>query len=248
MDPVQIIGSYLSPYVRKVLVTLELKGIPYRIDPIVAFMGNEEFSQLSPLRRIPVLIDDKVTLTDSSVICQYLEDRHPEPAIYPADVAARAQARWIEEYADTRLGDVFVWRLFYQVAIGPYVWKEQTDQALYDKTMAQDVPQVLDYLESLVPAGGLLFGALSIADIALGAFFRNAAIAGLKVDAARWPRVAAYVPRVWAQDVFARLKPFEDRMMRVPIAHHRTALAELGAPILDKTYGTATPRRGIMPI
>ena len=64
-DRVRIIGNYLSPYVRKVLVCLHLKGIAYEIDPIVPFMGDDRFSALSPLRRIPVLIDDRVTLTDS---------------------------------------------------------------------------------------------------------------------------------------------------------------------------------------
>jgi len=58
---IRIIGSYLSPYVRKVLVALELKGLPYEIDPIVPFMGDERFSRLSPLRRIPVYIDGRVT-------------------------------------------------------------------------------------------------------------------------------------------------------------------------------------------
>ena len=57
-QPVKIIGSYLSPYVRKVLVFLHAKGIPYQIDPIVPFFGDERFTALSPLRRIPVLIDD----------------------------------------------------------------------------------------------------------------------------------------------------------------------------------------------
>src|SRR5438552_885113 len=71
--PVKIIGSYLSPYVRKVLALLHLKGIAYEIDPIVAFMGDDEFSKISPVRRIPVLMDERVTLCDSSVICQYLE-------------------------------------------------------------------------------------------------------------------------------------------------------------------------------
>ena len=85
MAAVTIIGSYLSPYVRKVLAVLELKGIAYAIDPIVPFFGDERFSKLSPVRRIPVLIDDRVTLADSSVICQYLEDRCPAPAVYPAD-------------------------------------------------------------------------------------------------------------------------------------------------------------------
>ena len=41
---VQIIGSYLSPYVRKVLVVLDLKGIPYEIDPIVPFFGDDRIS------------------------------------------------------------------------------------------------------------------------------------------------------------------------------------------------------------
>ena len=71
-DRVRIIGSYLSPYVRKVLVCLHLKGVPYEIDPIVPFMGGDRFSTLSPLRRVPVLVDDGVTLADSTVICQYL--------------------------------------------------------------------------------------------------------------------------------------------------------------------------------
>ena len=79
-DPVRIVGSYLSPYVRKVLVCLGSKGIPYEIDPIVPFFGDERFSQASPLRRVPVLIDGRVTLSDSSVICQYLEELHPAAA------------------------------------------------------------------------------------------------------------------------------------------------------------------------
>src|ERR1051325_3090440 len=180
--PVKIIGSYLSPYVRKVLAVLHLKGIAYEIDPIVAFMGDERFSKLSPVRRIPVLIDDRVTLCDSSVICQYLEDRYPAPAIYPADVADRARARWLEEYADTRMGDVFIWQLFNQVSIGPYVFGRKTDEALLKKATEEEIPQVLDYLETQLPADGFLFGELGVADISIAVFFRNAAFARYKID------------------------------------------------------------------
>src|SRR3546814_6455128 len=48
----RIIGSYVSPYVRKVLACLHLKGLAYEIDPITPFYGNEEFGRLSPLRGI----------------------------------------------------------------------------------------------------------------------------------------------------------------------------------------------------
>jgi glutathione S-transferase len=200
------------------------------------------------VRRIPVLLDDRVTLADSSVICQYLEDRHPEPALYPRDVAERARARWLEEFADTRLGEVFIWRLFNQVVIKPYMWGEETDRALLARTLAEEVPQVLDYLESELPTEGFLFGSPSIADVSIACFFRNAAFARFSVDAARWPATAAFVERVLALDACARLKPFEDRLMRTPIVQWRTALAEMGAPLTRETYGTATPRRGVMAI
>lgn len=245
---IKIIGSYLSPYVRKVLAVLHLKGIAYEIDPIVAFMGNDRFSQLSPVRRIPVLMDDRVTLCDSSVICQYLEDRYPQPALYPADLAERARARWLEEYADTRMGDVFIWQLFNQVAINPYVWGKPTDEQALQKTLTEELPQVLDYLESQIPAGGFFFGALSIADISLTVFFRNATFARYSVDPLRWPRTAAFVERVLKQDCFEKLKPYEDKMLRTPIAKHREALAAVGAPLMSETYGTTTPRRGLMRI
>jgi glutathione S-transferase len=247
-DRVRIIGSYISPYVRKVLVTLAVKGVPYEIDPIIPFMGDDRFSALSPLRRIPVLIDDRVTLSDSSVICQYLEDRHPTPSIYPADVADRAQARWLEEFADTRMGDVFIWRLFNQVTIRPFVWGEKTDEALVATTLAEDVPAVLDYLEAQAPPDGFFFGALSIADIAVAVFFRNAAFARFRIDASRWPRTAGLVDRTLATPAFQSVRPFEDKMIRTPIAEHRDALAAMGAPLTTETFGTTTPRRGVMAV
>jgi len=247
-DRVQIVGSYLSPYVRKVLVFLHLKEIPYEIDPIIPFMGDDRFSKLSPVRRIPVLIDDQVTLADSSVICQYLEDRHPRPALYPADIAARARARWFEEFADTRMGEVFIWRLYNQVAIKPFVWGEKTDPDVVNATLTRDIPRVLDYLESEVPAAGFLCGGLSIADIAVASFFRNAAFARFTIDASRWPVTAAFVDRVLGLDCFTRLKSLEDRLIRTPIPRHREVLAEMGAPVTSDTYGTPTPRRGMMGI
>jgi glutathione S-transferase len=85
--------------------------VAYRIDPIIPFQGSDEFNRLSPLPRIPVLIYDQVTLADSTVIAKYLDERYGTPGLFPNTPAARARARWIEEFADTRIGDVFIWRL-----------------------------------------------------------------------------------------------------------------------------------------
>jgi glutathione S-transferase len=244
MTKVAIIGSYVSPYVRKVLVCLRLKGVAYEIDPIVPFMGDEAFSRLSPLRRVPVYVDAQVAIPDSSVICQYLEDRHPSPALYPADVALRARARWFEEYADSRLGDVLIWKLFYPVAILPYVFNKPRDKARIERTLSEDVPQVLDYLESELPAAGFVCGELSIADVSIACFFRTAAFARFTPDAARYPKTAAYIARVLALPAFSELAMFEDALIRTPVAQHRSTLAALGAPLTQSTYGTDHPRAG----
>jgi glutathione S-transferase len=244
---VRVIGSYLSPYVRKVLVCLDLKGIAYEIDPIVPFFGDDRFAKLSPLRRVPVLVDGDVVLADSTVVCEYLEERTPEPPLLPPGLVERARARWLEEFADTRMGDVFVWRLFDQVAIRPAVWGEARDDEVVRRTLAEDVPAVLDYLEGELPAEGFLFGALALADVALACFFRNAELARFRVDAARWPRTAAFVDRVLGTPPFQRLRPYEERLIRTPVADHRRVLAELGAPLSLDTVGTTTPRRGVMP-
>lgn len=247
-DPVRVIGSYVSPYVRKVLVVLDLKGIPYEIDPIIPFMGNDEFSKLSPIRRIPVFSDDQITLTDSTVICEYLDDRYPEPATRPVGTVERARARWLEEFADTRMGEIFIWRLFNQVAINPFVWGVPTDQEILKRTLEEDVPHMLDYLEGELPAEGFLFGPLATADVSIATFFRNAAFARYRVDAGRWPVTAGFVARVLATESFQKLASFENVMMRTPPAQQREVLAALGAPLTATTHGTTPPRRGLMKI
>ena len=247
MKPLLVIGSYLSPYVRKVLVCLEIKGIAYEVDHIVPFFGDDRFSELSPLRRIPVLVDGELVLSDSSVICQYLEDKQPAPALLPAGIGDRARARWLEEFADTRMGDVIIWRLFNQIAIRPSVWGEKGDREMVDRTLKEDLPGVLDYLENEAPVEGFRFGALSLADIAPACFFRNASWVRFQIDPARWPRTAGWMARTLATPAFAKLAKIEDAILRTPITRQRDALKALGAPVSAETFSTTTPRRGVMP-
>jgi glutathione S-transferase len=247
-EPVTIIGRYLSPYVRKVLVVLDLKGIPYRIDPIVPFFGTEQFTALSPVRRIPVLVDDRVVLADSTVICEYLEERYPDPALFPRDPERRARARWLEEFADTRMGEVFIWHLFNQLVIKPFVWGEPTDDDVLQRALHEEIPQVLDYLEREVPGDGFLFGEICVADIALAAFFRNASFARFSVDAQRWPATASFVSRVSDHPSFVKLRPFEELLLRTAIPNHRDALRAAGAPLTAETVGSTSPRRGVLSV
>ena len=242
----KIIGSFVSPYVRKVLACLELKGLNYRVDPITPFFGNDEFAAMSPLRRIPVLIDGDVTLCDSTVICAYLDEAYPATPLLPPDPRDRARARWLEEYADTRLGDLFIWGLFYQRVVHPAIWGEPGDEARIARTLTEDAPAALDYLEGQLPAAGFLFGDIGLADISIASFFRNAQYAGFTVNGERWPKVARFVDAVLAHSVLAKLLAFEDIQRSADIKRRWQALLEAGAPLTEDTLGTREPRRGMM--
>lgn len=243
---VRIIGSFVSPYVRKVLACLNLKQVAYEVDPITPFYGNDEFARLSPLRRIPVLIEGDFAIGDSSVICAYVDETRIGHPLFPSNPRDRARARWLEEYADTRLGDLLIWSLFYQRIVHPLVWGEPGDQERIDKALGEEIPAALDYLERELPADGFLFGEIGAADISIATFFRNGAYAGFAIDAGRWPRTAGLVERTLHHPCIASLLPFEDVQRGVEIKSRRQALLDAGAPLADETLGLREPRRGMM--
>jgi glutathione S-transferase len=241
-----IIGGPVSPYVRKVLAGLQWKGIDFAIDPIVPFYGDDEFGRLSPLRRIPVYCDDQVTLCDSSVILQYLEDRWPRHTLYPQDVAERARARWLEEYADTRVGDVFIWKLFYDAVVGPGVFGAERHPERRAVLLAQELPEVMNYLESQMRENEFLCGSLSVADLALAPHFSNLFWARVELDWSRWPKTGAWLERVNAATALGELAKTGLQLMKVRPPRHREKLIELGFDVTAQSVGTETPRRSIM--
>lgn len=245
-EPITIIGSFVSPYVRKVLACLNLKDVPYVVDPITPFFADDDYQRLSPLRRIPVLLDGEYSVSDSTVIASYVEEAYPGHPLLPADPRDRARARWLEEYADTRLGDLLIWSLFYQRIVGPMVWGEPTDEERVRDALDNGIPAALDYLEGEAPAAGFLFGDIGLADIAVACFFRNAAYADFAIDAGRWPRAAGWVERSLAHPAIASLLPFEDVQRSATIKGRRQALIDAGAPLSARTWGTREPRRGLM--
>jgi glutathione S-transferase len=179
------------------------------------------------------------------VICQYLEDRYPTPSLYPRHIAQRAQARWLEEFSDTRIADVVIWRIFNQVAIGPAVWGEGTNKEVVQAALTQEFPSILDYLESTLPDSGFACGELSVADISIGAMFRNVALSRVPLDDTRWPKTISYIARVHALDSFAKLTPIEQRLIRTSPRQHRSVLTELQVPLTPESYSGESPRRGL---
>jgi glutathione S-transferase len=243
-EPTTIIGGPVSPYVRKVMAVCDVKGVAYRNDPIIPFQGNDEFSRLSPLRRIPVLIDDQVTLSDSTVIAEYLDERHGTPGLFPDTPAARARARWIEEFADTRIGDVFIWRLFNTAIIAPSVWKLARDDDAIARVVREELPAVMDYLETIAPPNGFVCGALAVADIAVAVHFANLRWAATGADLAAWPKTVAWVARTEAVPALARLNHLAERSLTTRRTERPALYAEFGIPLTETSLAGKEFRKG----
>lgn len=104
----------LSPYAQKVKIALREKGIRFeaRTPGGLGSGGDldDEFLAANPRLEVPVLVDGDVSLFDSTIILEYLEDRHPEPALLPEEPLDRARARTIEEVVDTHY-EAITWGL-----------------------------------------------------------------------------------------------------------------------------------------
>ena len=198
-------GVSASPFVRKTRVFLIEKGIDYELEPVMPGMVTDEFLKLSPLSKVPVYQDGDFVLPDSSAICAYLEKLQPEPALYPTAAAPFGKAIWYEEYADTKLVEVLT-AIFFQRFVQVKIYKQSSDEEVVKRTLSELIPPVFDYLEGEVSEGeGIVGDRFSIADISLASPFVNLHHGEEQVDAARWPRLAAYVDRILSRPSFRGL-------------------------------------------
>ena len=93
------------PYCARVRIVLAEKGLEYDAVEIDLDDRPAWLYEKNPLGKVPVLEEDGgLVLPESVVIMEYLEERYPEPALWPADPAERALGRlWVERF-DDRLG------------------------------------------------------------------------------------------------------------------------------------------------
>jgi glutathione S-transferase len=199
-------GAGASPFVRKVRVVLAEKNIPYAHEQLVPINVSPEYRQISPLGKIPALRDGDRTLADSSVICAYLERRHPEPALYPADPYQYARALWFEEYGDTALVDVIGRKIFFPKFVAPRFLNQAVDEAAVEHALRNDLPPLFDYVESQLGTDPFLAGrSFSIGDIGIATHLVNLRHCGIGVDAGRWPKLARWAAAVHERPSFRAL-------------------------------------------
>lgn len=198
-----VLGSAISPFVRKVLVCLREKNVAFEHEDVNPFAPPEGWRAVSPLGRIPAFRHDDRVVNDSSVICRYLEQCEPRPALYPRDPYDCARAEWIEEYMDGGLQPVAGNKVFLPRVLGPLLGRGEPDEAAVEQAIADEVLPLLDYLEAELTGDYFVGHALSIADVAIGSGFVNLRLAGFLPPADRHPRLRAFVQRMHARPSFA---------------------------------------------
>jgi glutathione S-transferase len=116
------------PYCARVRIALAEKGIEY--EPVAVDLSNRPawLYEKNTVGRVPVLEEDTLVLPESVVIMEYLEERYPEPALLPADPAARALERLRVLRFDDELGDEY------------YAFRRGDENALLARLAAFDPP------------------------------------------------------------------------------------------------------------
>ena len=99
----QLISGVLSNNAAKVRIVLGEKGVDVELVEVPWTKARawepkpRALLDTNPRAQVPVLMDGDLTLWDSTVINEYLEDKHPEPSLRPASVKARALCRLLED-------------------------------------------------------------------------------------------------------------------------------------------------------
>jgi glutathione S-transferase len=187
-------AQYASPYAMAAYVSLREKGLPFETRTVnLGTRQNREraYAQVSATQRVPTLVHDDFSLSESSAICEYLEETFPRSGtpLYPAEPRKRARARQVQAWLRSDLLPIRVERPTEVIFYGA------TFPALSAEARAA-AEKLIAGAESLLPAdAGHLCGEWSIADVDLALMLNRLLLHGDTLP----DRLAEYARRQWAR-------------------------------------------------
>ncbi|MFI4974070.1 MAG: glutathione S-transferase family protein [Caulobacterales bacterium] len=131
----------LSPYAQKVKIALREKGQAFEArmpDGIGSGGAAGQFAEANPRAEVPALIHDGVSVFDSTIILEYIEDVWPTPPLLPKSPAERARVRMLEEVMDTHF-EAITW------AMGEINWFRRAEGELAETLKAKAAHQVAGF-------------------------------------------------------------------------------------------------------
>ncbi|EHV4539050.1 glutathione S-transferase [Escherichia coli] len=198
----KLVGSYTSPFVRKLSILLLEKGITFEFINELPYNADNGVAQFNPLGKVPVLVTEKGECWfDSPIIAEYIELMNVAPAMLPRDPLESLRVRKIEALAD---GIMDTGLISVREQARPAA-QQSEDELLRQR---EKINRSLDVLEGYLVDGTLKTDTVNLATIAIACAvgylnFRRVA-PGWCVDR---PHLVKLVENLFSRESFARTEP-----------------------------------------
>jgi glutathione S-transferase len=162
-EPMKLIGSLTSPYVRKVRIVFSEKKVD--VDLVLENVWSPEtiINQTNPLGKVPCLVlDDGGVIYDSRVIAEYADGLSPVSRLIPLDTRDRAAVKTWEALADGIMDAGILARL--ERTLRP---AEQQSQSWIDRQMGKVETALRQMSEQLGENAWCHNNQMTLADIAV---------------------------------------------------------------------------------
>ncbi len=209
-----------SPYARKVRMMLDLKGIAYEpVERCYSLDRKEDLRACNARAEVPTLVlDDGRTIADSTVICEYIEEIHPSPPLFPNDAYERAQMRALEDLCDRDFDATLYGYFFAQVR------KDVPEADAMSRAAREEFGALLARLERELDGRDFLCGEFSVADLAAICYVPAATAMGISIR--EYPRLVAWMGRMRAIPAGAA----DIERLRAALAAVHDPMSELAGP------------------
>lgn len=166
---IRLYHSPLSPFCRKVRLVLAEKRVEVELVDERYWEKSVDFMRRNPAGKVPILRMDGKTLTESAAICEYIEERLPDPVLMPQDIDGRYEVRRLVTWFDDKFHNEVTSNLLYE-----RVNKKLTGAGYPDSTNikngAKAIKYHLDYMGWLLDQRRWLAGDhMTLADFAAAA-------------------------------------------------------------------------------
>jgi glutathione S-transferase len=191
----KLYNTQRCPYARRTRIVLHEKGIDFDVHEVDLSNKSEEFLSVSPYGKVPVVSIDGVSLYESNVVNEYLDEVHEIPRLMPANPEKRAFARSWMAFADD-----YFFPFIFRISMGSQrgFSEEQIQEA------REKLQDGLSRLERQLEGKEYLVGEYTLADIAhAGNFVRLRELEERgEISLDGYPGVAAWIGRLESRESY----------------------------------------------
>ncbi len=165
----RLFHSPLSPFCRKVRLSLAEKKIEVELVEERYWEKGAEFLRRNPAGKVPILKLDGKIMSESAAICEYIEEKHPSPPLMPSDPEGRFEVRRLVSWFDDKFNNEVTSKLLLE-RVNKKVMGQGYPDSTNVKAGAKAIKYHLDYMGWLLDLRRWLAGEqMSLADFAAAA-------------------------------------------------------------------------------